>query len=237
MPLSPEQEWTLLACGLMAHADGILDAEEWDQVLWMLDERIDAEDAKAWVARLRDADALRSHAKLTPVPPPFLTEDILSKAWRMALTDGRGSDREVVVHDELVGMLGADATETAQLRQTWTEKAAARAELIAGFAAIIARADGDVTQAERTSFETLLARLPLAEGTRGAMTNLLDEPPEMMMLVGGFAALPPEERRIAMLDLVPVVKADDHDEGPKAFVELAEAIAVDPAEAQRMLER
>ena len=69
------------------------------------------------------------------------------------------------------------------------------------------------------------------------MTNLLNEPPEMMMLVGGFAALPPEERRIAMLDLVPVVKADDHEAGPKAFVELAEAIAIDPADAQRMLER
>jgi len=33
MPLSPEQEWTLAACGLVAHADGILEAGEWDRVL------------------------------------------------------------------------------------------------------------------------------------------------------------------------------------------------------------
>lgn len=237
MPLSPEQEWTLLACGLMAHADGILDAEEWDQVLWMLDERIDADDAKIWVARLANAIALRAHAKSAPIPPPFLTEDILSKAWRMALTDGHGSEREVAVHDELAAMLGEDAATAARWRQSWTDKAADRAELIAGFAAIIARADGDVTQAERASFEMLLGRLPLAPGTQGAMINLLDEPPEMMMLVGGFAALPPEERRIAMLDLVPVVKADENEAGPKAFLQLAEAIAVDPAEAQRMLDR
>ncbi|MBV1857278.1 MAG: hypothetical protein KUG77_02625 [Nannocystaceae bacterium] len=237
MPLSPEQEWTLLACGLIAHADGILEVEEWGQVLWMLDERIDAEDSKTWTARLADADALRHHAKSAPIPPPFLTQDILSKAWRMALTDGRGSDRELAVHDELAAMLGEDAATAARWRMLWTESAAARAELIAGFAAIIARADGDVTQAERASFETLLARLPLAAGTQGAMTNLLDEPPEMMMLVGGFAALAPEERRIAMLDLVPVVKADCHAEGPKAFIELAEAIAIDPGEAKRMLAR
>lgn len=237
MPLSPEQEWTLLACGLMAHADGILETEEWDQVLWMLDERIETEDTKTWVARLGDVDALRAHAKATPIPPPFLCEDILSKAWRMGLADGGGNEREVAVHDELAAMLGEDATTVAGWRQTWTQKAAARAELIAGFAAIIARADGEVTDAERTSFETLLGRLPLAAGTQGAMTNLLDEPPEMMMLVGGFAALSPEERRIAMLDLVPVVKADDHDDGPKAFLELAEAIAIDPGEAQRMLQR
>ena len=237
MPLSPEQEWTLLACGLMAHADGILDAEEWGQVLWMLDERIDPADAKTWVVRLGDPAALRTHAKTTPIPPPFLTEDILSKAWRMALTDGCGSDREIAVHDELAATLGETPETAAGWRQSWTEKATARAELIAGFAAIIAHADGEVTDLERQSFEALLNRLPLAEGTAGAMTNLLDEPPEMMMLVGGFAALPPEERRIAMLDLVPVVKADDHEDGPKAFLELAEAIAVDPEEAQRMLER
>ncbi len=237
MPLSPEQEWTLVACGLMAHADGILDVEEWGQVIWMLDERIDPDDAKAWTTRLADAIALRAHAKSIPIPPPFLTEDILSKAWRMALTDGRGTDREAAVHDEIATMLGEDAATAAGWRETWTQNAATRAELIAGFAAIIARADGDVTPAERASFEALLGRLPLAAGTQGAMTNLLDEPPEMMMLVGGFAALPPEERRIAMLDLVPVVKADDHEAGPKAFIELAEAIAIDPAEAQRMLDR
>ena len=58
------------------------------------------------------------------------------------------------------------------------------------------------------------------------------------MLIGGFAALPPEERAVAMLDLVPVVNADGRDEvARKAFVELAEAIAIDPAEAQRMLDR
>ncbi len=237
MPLSPEQEWTLLACGLMAHADGILETQEWGQVLWMLDERIEPGDSKTWVARLADVDALRAHAKATPIPPPFLCEDILSKAWRMGLAGGGGSEREVAMHDELATMLGEDAASVLAWRQTWTQDAAARAELIAGFAAIIARADGEVTDAERTSFQSLLNRLPLAAGTQGAMTNLLDEPPEMMMLIGGFAALRPEERRIAMLELVPVVKADDHDEGPKAFLQLAEAIAIDPGEAQRMLDR
>ena len=238
MPLSPEQEWTLAACGLMAHADGILDAEEFEQVLWMLDERIDSGDSEAWVKRLQDAAALEHHIAGLQLPPPLFSEDILSKAWRMALADGKGTDREVAVLERLAGMLGESAESVTQWRATWTEQARARAELIAGFAAHIAQADGQVSQAERETFDALLQRLPLHEGTAPALRNLLDEPPEMMMLVGGFAALPPEERRIAMLDLVPLVSAEGRDETARAaFVELAEAIAIDASEAQRMLDR
>ncbi len=238
MPLSPEQEWTLVACGLIAHADGILEAEEWEQVLWMVDERIDPEQTSAWVARLQDVAALRAHrARLVP-PPPFLSEDILAKAWRMALADGRGSDAEVGVHDELAAELGIDAASIAQLRASWTQLAAARSELIAGFAAHITQADGEVSQNERERFDALLGRLPLNEGTRGAMRGLLDEPPEMMMLVGGFVALQPEERRIAMLDLVPLVQADGRDEVARAaFLDLAEAIAIERSAAEHLLDR
>lgn len=238
MPLSPEQEWTLLACGLVAHADGVLDAAEFEQALWMLDERIDGEDNTAWVSRLGDEASLRAHAKTLQLPPPLFSEDILAKAWRMALSDGRGTAREAEVHDEIATMLGEDLTTVARWRDAWSTQAEARSELIAGFAAHIAQADGQITAAERTSFATLLAHLPLAAGTEEAMRNLLEEPPEMMMLVGGFAALPAEERRIAMLELVPVVSADGRDEvARRAFVELAEAIAIDPAEAERMLDR
>jgi len=238
MPLSPEQEWTLLACGLVAHADGVLEAEEYEQVLWMLDERIDGEDASAWTGRLHSEAALRAHADTLQLPPPLFSEEILAKAWRMALVDGCGSEREVEVHDEIAKMLGEDAETVAAWREGWSTKAQARSELIAGFAAHIARADGQISEAERSSFDALLGRLPLAEGTQGAMATLLDEPPEMMMLIGGFAGLPAEERRIAMLDLVPVVHADGRDETARnAFVELAEAIAIDGDEAQRMLER
>ncbi len=238
MPLSPEQEWTLVACGLMAHADGILEVGEWDQVLWMLDERIEGAEANTWLDRLVDPEALRNHADGLPLPPPFFAESILEKAWRMALADGRGSDEEVGVHDRLAKRLGVEQSSVSGLRTEWTHKARARSELIAGFAALIARADGDVSSGERAEFSDLLQRLPFTDDVRGAMQTLLDEPPQMMMLVGGFTALAPEERRIAMLGLVPVVAADDRgDAARKAFLELAQAIAIDVSDAERMLER
>lgn len=238
MPLSPEQEWTLVACGLVAHADGILEAEEWEQVLWMVDERIDAEQTSTWVTRLQDAAVLRAHLASLPLPPPLFSEDILAKAWRMALADGRGSDTEVAVYDKLARSLGVDAAVAAAWRDAWTQQATVRSELIAGFAAHIATADGQVSAAERERFDALLGRLPLTAGTQGAMQGLLDEPPEMMMLIGGFVALQPEERRIAMLDLVSLVKADGRDETARAaFIDLAEAIAIERSEAEHMLDR
>lgn len=237
MPLSPEQEWTLVACGLIAHADGILEVGEWEQVLWMLDERIDPAEEKAWLDRLADADALRVHADGLALPPPLFSEDILGKAWRMGLADGTGSAEEIAVHDALGAKFGVRPEELTAWRQTWTDNAHARSELIAGFAALIARADGEVSSAERSSFEDLLTRLPFAEGTQEAMNNLLDEAPEMVMLVGGFTRLSPEERRLAMRGLVPIVNADAHgDEARNAFLELAEAIAIDRGDAERMLE-
>ena len=59
MPLSPEQEWTIVACGLVAHADGILEVGEWDQVLYLLDERLDNEESQAWLELLAERRARR----------------------------------------------------------------------------------------------------------------------------------------------------------------------------------
>ena len=99
MPLSPEQEWTLVACGLIAHADGILEVGEWDQVLELLDERLDGDEATRWLDELADKAAREARLGELVPPAPLFSEPILEKAWRMALADGAGSDVEAAVHD------------------------------------------------------------------------------------------------------------------------------------------
>jgi hypothetical protein len=47
MPLTPEQEWIIAVCGLIAHADGELSPGESDHVLGMLDERLTREEHAA----------------------------------------------------------------------------------------------------------------------------------------------------------------------------------------------
>lgn len=238
MPLSPEQEWTLVACGLVAHADGILEVGEWDQVIWMLDDRIPAQESAPWLDLLADRDALRGKLDELSLPPPFFAETILEKAWRMALADGSGSDAEASVHDELAAKLGADATEVKSWRVGWTEKAATRAELVAGFAAHVAAADGAVSLDERNSFEELVGKLPMSDASREAAKAKLDAPPTAEVLMGGFAGLSPEDRPLAMLALVPVVLAETrNDRARVAFLDLAEQIAVPREDAERMLQR
>lgn len=238
MPLSPEQEWTLVACGLVAHADGILEVGEWDQVIWMLDDRIPAQQSAPWLDLLADQAALRGKLDGLSLPPPFFAETILEKAWRMALADGSGSEAEAAVHDELAAKLGADASEVQGWRAQWTEKAAARAELVAGFAAYVAVADDAVSLDERSSFEELVGKLPMPEEAREAAKAKLDSPPTAEVLMGGFAGLPSEDRPLAMLALVPVVLAETrNDRAREAFLDLAEQIAVSREDAERMLQR
>lgn len=206
MPLSPEQEWTLVACGLIAHADGVLEVGEWDEVLWLLDERVGADEVGAWVDLLSDHTALsRRFEELAP-PAPFLTEGILEKAWRMALADGSGTDTEREIHDEIATKLGADPAEVKAWRETWDGRAQRRAAIVAGFAALLAGSDGVTEPMERAEYEDLLGRLPVTDERRAALRDLLDAPPDKETLIGETLALAPEDRGIALAALVPIVK-------------------------------
>ena len=83
--LTPEQEWILVACGMIAHADDMLEFGEWDQILRLIDANVDAEQLQPWLDLLADRPALeRRFAELEP-PLPFFAEELLEHAWRMAL--------------------------------------------------------------------------------------------------------------------------------------------------------
>jgi len=236
MALSPEQEWTLVGCGLVAHADGIVEIGEWEQVLFMLDERLEDDDVDPWLALLSDREALQQHLATLAPPPTVLAESILEKSWRMALADGEGGDAEASVHDDLATRLGFDLPALRPLRAEWTRRSARRAELMAGFAAILALADGEVDGEERLRLSELLQRLPLSPERRLALEDQVDAPPTVTEVAGGLTALSQDDRRIALLGLAPLVPRRGAAERA-LFLELATAIAIAPADAERMLER
>ena len=237
MPLSPEQEWTLIACGLIAHADGILEVGEWDQVMYLLDERLQADEVDQWAEILADLPKLEARKEKAALPPPFFAETILEKAWRMALADGRGSDAEIQVHDQLAETLGVDATQVAKWRESWLQRAARRAEPIAGFAAVVANIDGLTDSEERLRYDEILQTLPVSDERREELCGLIDNPPAMVDVVGGLAAMEPDDRAIALRQIVPIVHSASGTKERQAFLDLAEAVAVSREDATKMLER
>ncbi|NJK32011.1 MAG: hypothetical protein HC927_06075 [Deltaproteobacteria bacterium] len=139
--LTPEQEWTLVACGLIAHADDMLEFGEWEEILHLIDASLDDESLQPWLDMLGDRPALeRRFAELAP-PLPFFAEQLLEQSWKMALADGSGSEVEAAVHDRIAEKIGVDVERAAELRTLWTKLAAERAELVIAFAAALARGE------------------------------------------------------------------------------------------------
>ncbi|HET6585697.1 MAG TPA: hypothetical protein VFG69_19695, partial [Nannocystaceae bacterium] len=211
---------------------------EWDQVLWMIDERIETADVAPWLAALADQAELTRRLQALPLPAPLFAETILERAWRMALADGHGSDEEARVHDDLAQRLGIGQAKAAELRAAWLARAKQTSELVVAFAALVANADGRADSGERAEFDDLLGRLPLEDGRRDALRDLVDAPPPFEQLVGKLAALDPEARGVALVSLAPLVRATTAgDSERELFLQLCEKVAVARPDAERMLDR
>lgn len=237
MPLSPEQEWTLVLCGLMAHADGILEVGEWDQVLAMLEERLDQVDASEWVERLADREALQARLAALILPAPLFAESILHKAWRMALTDGRASEKEIQLHDTFSRRLEVPLEDVQTWRERWTALAKERAELVASAAARLMKDDTWRRETDvGVRYAELLGRLPLDSDRRSRLMSAFESPPSMVELAARCMRLSPDERRIMVVDLAPQIR----DQSPtcrQEFLRFAESLAIARGTAEALLDR
>ena len=237
MALSPEQEWTLVGCGLIAHADDVLEVGEWDQILRIVNATLTDEESEDWLARLTDREALEKYfADLEP-PLPHVREELLHKAWRMALADGYGSEVEAAVHDRIAERVGVDSEQVAAWREDWNKRAADCAELVAAFAAALANLDGSLDSAEAMQFDSLLERMPVSPGRRLQLTELLYNPPAVGDVAERMIAMPEEDRLTVLYDVAPLVHASHRgDRERQVFLELADKAAVARDRAEALLE-
>jgi hypothetical protein len=233
--LTPEQEWTLVACGMIAHADDVLEFGEWDQLLLLVNAAMGEEDTQPWIELLGDRPALeRRFAELAP-PLPFQCEQLLEQAWRMALADGSGSEIEAAVHDRIAEKFGVSTDQAQEWRTRWTDEAAGRAELVIMFAAALANLDGRMDNDEAAQFDSLLERMPISLARRLELSALLYAPPKMEELGARLAALSPETCEAVLHEIAPLVQASHSGERERAaFFELASLAAV-PSERARQL--
>ena len=236
MALTPEQEWTLVACGMIAHADDVLEIGEWDEIVRLINARITDEEQQHWLGVLTDRAQLETlFAGMAP-PPPIFSETLMRQAWHMALADGHGSDIEAAVHDRIADRIGISAEQAADWRQLWNERAAARAELVVAFAAAVANLDGRMDSAEAAQFDTLLERQPVSVSRRLQLAELLYSPPQLEVIATRIGEFDEEEREAVLYDIAPIVNASHRGEQEReAFYMLADAAAIPRDKADALL--
>ena len=236
--LTPEQEWILIACGMIAHADDMLEFGEWDQILRLIDARVDDEAMQPWLDLLGDRPKLEQRfAELAP-PLPYFAQELLGQAWRMALADGSGSEVEAMVHDRIAEKIGVSPEQAQAWREQWTTEAASRAELVVGFAAALANLDGQLDNAEAAQFDSLLERMPVSVSRRVELSALLYAPPKLDELGERLEGLELGEREGVLYEIAPLVQASHRGERERAvFFELAELAAVPRERAEALLDR
>lgn len=227
MPLTAEQEWTLVACGLVAHADDILEVGEWDRLLRLVEGGLDESEQEDWLVLLTDRAALEKRFDALEVPEGSIHEELLHQAWGIALADGHGSEVECAVHDRIADKLGVPAERVDELRGAWTQKAFKRAELVVAFAAAMANLDGRMDNEEAVQFDALIERLPLPVNRRLDLSALLYQPPSLETLAEQLALAEPTEREAVLEDIVPVIRASSRgDRERDAFLDLADRAGV-----------
>jgi hypothetical protein len=160
MALSLVDEWILTVSGLIAHADGVLEAEECDRLLGMLGPEPDPSDYSDWLTFFSDLEALRRRYDALHNPTPAQVEEILETAWGMAMVDGSDDASELAILHEVGLRFGKSKDQVNSLRSDWTARMDAFSELAAECASWVLSGEGPLPDADRSVFSDFVNRLP-----------------------------------------------------------------------------
>lgn len=166
MPVSSETEWTIAACGLIAHADGVLDGQECERLLAMIDEEIDESVYSDWLAMIGDVAALTAKLESLPLPAAERHRDVLEAAWTMAMVDGERAEAENQVLAGLASRLGVESVQLDFWHEAWTKSERDFARLAAEAACAVLGGGGPVPTGLRGGYDELVRRLPTTDDHR-----------------------------------------------------------------------
>jgi tellurite resistance protein len=119
MALSLPTKWTLVASGLMAHADHVMSGEECERLMALVDEEVDGDAYAEWLSVVSDRDRLAATLEGLAVPPPETHRTILEEAWLMAVVDGERVDAELEVLRGIATRLGVAPVQLDAWRDAW----------------------------------------------------------------------------------------------------------------------
>jgi tellurite resistance protein len=234
MALSPTSQWTLVACGVMAHADGVLDGEECDRLLAMVEDEADGEEYSEWLAALGDAKRLEQLLEELPPAPAEDHREILENAWTLAIVDGERTDPEAATLERIAARLGVESVQLEFWREAWTEAQTTFARNVTEALVVILGGDAPVAEDDRKLLTEFVWRLPTSNEHREQLASTVAEARDKDAVARELTALPRRRRQWLLRLLAPTARASTSpDDASRRFVELAEAsgLARDRAEA------
>lgn len=238
MAIKPETEWTIVVCGLIAHADGVLDGEECERLLSFIDEEIEADSYSDWLAIVGDKAALE--AKLSELEPPAAEHhrELLEAAWSMAMVDGERCEAEVEQLQEIALAIGVEPVQLEFWRDAWTQSEREFSDVVSAATAAILGGNGPLFAEDRELFSEFLARLPTTNDHRDELRAHAGAGGDVVTIGLRLTGMPRKARKRALMVIAPVVGAASRAEECKArFVQLAVGGGLTAMEAERILAR
>ena len=237
MALSPDTEWVIVSCGLIAHADGVLDGEECERLLTMLDDELDGDAYSEWLGLVSDREGLEQRFEQLPVPAAHLHRDLLEQAWNMAMVDGDRCEAEVEALHKIAAKLGVEGVQLDFWREAWTTSEHNFSEQTALAAARVLGGGQPLVGDDAKLIAALVDVLPTTDEHRDVLRETV--PGEDEGSLGRALAAQPRKARIRLLRLVAplVVEAVDQAGSRDRFNQFASGAGIPQYEVERIMQR
>lgn len=179
MAIPVQTQWTLVASGLVAHADHVLAGEECDRLMTMVEQEVDGDEYAEWMAAIGDPERLEALFEQLDQAPSDCHREILEEAWLIAVVDGERADEELEALRRVADRLGVAPKQLDGWREAWNsaqhgyaEVATAALAWVLGDGEPVAAADhGVVDQFVHALFTTHEHREALATAGRAAASG------------------------------------------------------------------
>jgi len=201
MALSLESQWTVVACGVMAHADGVLDGEECDLLLAMVEGEADAEEYSAWLSTISDRERLGEMLDQLAAPPEATHREILETAWTLAVADGERTEPEHQALARIAQRLGVEEVQLEFWREAWTEGQHTMAELMADAACVVLAGNAPLDADARAVAREFSRSIPTTDDHREELVAGTAIPKDAADVGRRFRGIPKRRRQWALKTL------------------------------------
>jgi tellurite resistance protein len=237
MALGLAEQWTLVACAVLAHADGVMDGEECDRLMTLIEDAVDGEEYSQWLATISDPKGLEELMSTLEPPDPAKNREILEQAWSLAIVDGERSSSELAALVRIAHRLGVEPVQLDFWREAWTSSQEEFAESIARTLAVVLGGGAPVYPDDRKVIGELVWRLPTSNEHREQLNAVAIGPQSHDDLESKLNALPRAKRSWLMRLIAPTLRAASRpDEARDRFIDFAGAVGFDEERARSMLD-